>query len=54
MGPDWGNMGGVPKLQCFFLQETDEYSGLCEQKCYHDGASCMDFLKAPLIVFFNI
>ena len=31
MGPDWGNMGAVPKLQCFFLRETDEYSELCEQ-----------------------
>ena len=38
MGPDWGNMGGVPKLQCSFLQETDKYSGLCEQECYRDGA----------------
>ena len=32
-----GKYGGVPKLQCFFLQETDEYSGLCEQERYHDG-----------------
>ena len=31
--------GGVPKLQCFFLQETDKYSGLCEQEHYRDGAS---------------
>ena len=30
-------MGGVPKLQCFFLQDTDEYSGLCEQERYCDG-----------------
>ena len=38
MGPDWGNMGGVPKLQCCFLQETDNDSGLCEQEHYCDGA----------------
>ena len=38
MGPDRGNMGGVPKLQCSFLQETDKYSGLCEQERYRDGA----------------
>ena len=31
-------MGDVPKLQCFFLRETDEYSGLCEQERYRDGA----------------
>ena len=38
MGPDWGNMGCVPKLKCFFLQETDKYSGLCDKKRYRDGA----------------
>ena len=38
MGPDRGNMGGVPKLQCSFLQETDKYSRLCEQKRYCDKA----------------
>ena len=38
MGPDRGNMGGIPKLQCSFLQETDKYSGLCEQERYRDGA----------------
>ena len=38
MGPDRGDMGGVPKLQCSFLQETDKYLGLCEQERYHDGA----------------
>ena len=38
MGPDRGNMGGVPKLQCSFLQETDKYAGLCEQERYRDGA----------------
>ena len=32
-----GKYGGVPKLQCFFLQETDKYSGLCEQEHHHDG-----------------
>ena len=30
--------GGIPKLQCSFLQETDKYSGLCEQERYRDGA----------------
>ena len=34
-----GIWGGVPKLQCSFLRETDEYSGLCEQELYCDGAS---------------
>ena len=38
MGPDRGNTGGVPKLQCSFLQETDKYSLLCEQERYRDGA----------------
>ena len=38
MGPDRGNMGGVPKLQCSFLQETDKYSELCELERYRDGA----------------
>ena len=38
MEPGQGNMGGVPKLQCSFLQETDKYSGLCEQERYRDGA----------------
>ena len=38
MGSDWGNMGVVSKLQCFFLQETDNYSRLCEQERYRDGA----------------
>ena len=35
IGEIWG---GVPKLQYFFLRETDEYSGLCEQERYRDGA----------------
>ena len=38
MGPDRGNMWGVPKLQCSFLQEIDKYSGLGEQEHYRDGA----------------
>ena len=37
-GARLGEYGGVPKLQCFFLRETDEYSGLCEQERYRDGA----------------
>ena len=36
---------GVPKLQCFFLRETDEYSGLCEQEHYRDGAPMRGFPK---------
>ena len=32
-------MEGIPKLQCSFLQETDQYSGLCDQERYRDGAS---------------
>ena len=32
-----GEYGGVPKLQCSFLQETDIYSGLCEHERYRDG-----------------
>ena len=31
-------LGDAPKLQCFFLRETDEYSELCEQERYRDGA----------------
>ena len=38
MGPDRGSMGGVPKLQCSFLQKNDKYWGLCEQERYRDGA----------------
>ena len=38
MEPDRGNMGGVPKLQCSFLQETEKCSGLFEQERYRDGA----------------
>ena len=38
-------MGGVPKLQWFFLREIDEYSGLCEQDRYRDGASMRGFPK---------
>ena len=33
-----GEYGGVPKLQCSFLQETDKCSELCEQERYRDGA----------------
>ena len=29
----------VPKLKCSFLRETDEYSRLCEQERYRNGAS---------------
>ena len=38
--------GGVPKLQCFFLQETDEYSGLCEQERYCDGVPMHGLFKS--------
>ena len=38
-------MGGVPKLQCFFLRETNEYSGLCKQERYRDGAPMRGLLK---------
>ena len=38
--------GGVPKLQCFFLQETDEYSGLCEQEHYRDAAPMRELSKS--------
>ena len=31
--------GCVPKLQCFFLRETDKYPGLYEQEGYREGAS---------------
>ena len=34
-----GEFGGIPKLQCSFLQETDEFSGLCKQERYRDGES---------------
>ena len=46
-GPDRGNMGGVPKLQCFFLRETDEYSKLCEQERYRDRAPMRGLPKGP-------
>ena len=42
--------GGVPKLQCSFLQETDEYLGLCEQEHYRDGATMGGFPKAPPLI----
>ena len=38
-------MGGIPKLQCSFLQETDQYSGLCDQERYRDGASMRELPK---------
>ena len=38
-------MRGIPKLQCSFLQETDQYSGLCNQERYRDGASMRELLK---------
>ena len=59
-GARLGNMGGVLKLQCFFQRETDEYSGLCEQKRYRDGArpvkarKSKSKVKVMLIVFFDI
>ena len=27
-----GEYGGIPKLQCCFLQETERCSGLCDQE----------------------
>ena len=41
-----GEYEGVPKLQCFFLRETDEYSGLCEQERYRDGVLMRELPKA--------
>ena len=38
--------GGVAKLQCSFLRETDEYSGLCEQERYRNGASMCGLPKS--------
>ena len=40
-----GEYGGAPKLQCFFLRETDKYSGLCEQERYRDGVSMRELPK---------
>ena len=40
-----GKYGGVSRLQCSFVQETDKYSELCEQE-----HSCMDFQKDPPLV----
>ena len=45
-----GEYGGVPKFQCFFLRETDEYSGLCEQERYRDGAPMRGLPKTPPLV----
>ena len=39
-------MEGAPKLQCFFLRETDKYSGLCEQERYRDGALMRGLTKS--------
>ena len=38
-------MGGILKLQYSFLQETDQYSGLCDQERYRDGASMRELSK---------
>ena len=40
-----GEYEGVPKLQSSFLRETDEYSGMCEQERYRDGASMHELPK---------
>ena len=37
-GPRLGKYGGVLRLQCSFVQETDKYLELCEQEHYCDGA----------------
>ena len=37
--------GDVRKFQCFFWRETDEYSRLCEQERYRDGASMRELFK---------
>ena len=44
-GGQIGKYGGVPKLQCFFLRKTDDYSGLYEQMHYRDGAPMPGFPK---------
>ena len=36
--------GGIPKLQCSF-RKTDQYSGLCDQERYRDGASMRELPK---------
>ena len=48
-----GEYGGIPKLQCFFLRETDKYSGLCEQERYRDGASMCGLPKSPLVTHWS-
>ena len=40
--PRSGEYGGVLKLRCTFVRETDEYLGLCEQE-----RPCLGFPKAP-------
>ena len=39
-----GEYGGIPKLQCSF-RITDQYSGLCDQERYRDGASMRELPK---------
>ena len=34
-----GEYGGCSKVAMFFLRKIDEYSGLCQQERYRDGAS---------------
>ena len=68
-GTRLGKYGGVPRLQCSFVQETDKYSELCEQERYCDGAfmrgrcgssrpvkarKSKSTVKVILIVFFDI
>ena len=49
-GARLGEYGGVPKLQCSFLQEPDKYSGLCKQECYCDGASIHGLTKGSALL----
>ena len=47
-GARLGEYRGVSKLQCSFLRETDQYSGLCEQERYRDGASIRGLPKSSV------
>ena len=40
-----GKYGGCSKVAMFFLRETNEYLGLCEQERYRDGASMRGLSK---------
>ena len=45
-GAQIGGIWGCSKVVMFFQRETDEYSGLCEQESYRDGAPMRELSKS--------